>query len=158
MSCLTNTNISYQDVFTVEETNVKLKNNTYLQLLEQNIDKTFNKKCHNILVTGDFNMDFLVNPINKMSRLVSAYNARQLIQSQTHFTERSHSLIDLIFIKHNSQLISSFVPDPFVPDLIRFHCPIVCVLKFFKLKISSYKGRLWCYDRGDYLEYRRIFE
>ena len=91
---------------------------SYWQLLEQNIDEEFNQKCYNILVTGDFNMDFLVNPNNKMSRLISSYNAQQLIQSPTHFTERSHSLIDLIFIKHHSQVISSCVP--FVPDLIRF--------------------------------------
>lgn len=131
-------------------------NNNYWLLLEQSIDQAFNHLCDNILVTGDFNINIEASPSNKMSRLISSYNAEQLINSPTNFTEHSRSLIDLMFIKNPRHVISSFVADPFVPNLIRFHCPIVTVLKFSKPKHVNFKRRIWLYERGDYNEYRRI--
>ncbi len=61
-----------------------------------------------------------------------------------------------MFIKNKHHVISSFVADPFIPDLVRFHCPIVTVMTFSKPKISAYKRRIWIYDRADYIKYRNI--
>ena len=99
-------------------------NNNYWLLLEQSIDQAFNTNCDNLLVAGDFNVNIQPSSSNKVSRLISSYNAHQLINSPTHFTERSSSTIDLIFVKHPNHFITSFVADAFVPALTRFHCPV----------------------------------
>ena len=129
-------------------------NNQYWQLMEQSIDLAFNSNCDNILVAGDFNINIQHSTNNKMSRLIHSYNAHQLIDTATHFTETSSSIIDLIFVKHSQHVLSSFVADCFIPDLIRFHCPVVCVLKFNKPKQTTYKRKIWLYDQGDYTQYR----
>jgi uncharacterized membrane protein len=85
-----------------------------------------------------------------MTRLIDSYNAEQLITSPTHFTEHFSSLIDLIFIKYHQNVITSFVAEPFIPDLTRFHCPVVAVLKLSKPKQNNFKRRIWLYDKGDY--------
>ncbi len=131
-------------------------NNNHWTLLQESIDRAFNQVCDNILVTGDFNINVHNSTSNKISRLISSYNAEQLISTPTHYTEHSNSLIDLMFVKHTNQVITSFVADPFIPDLIRFHCPIVTVMKFNKPKTSTYKRRIWLYDRGDFDNYRNI--
>ncbi len=74
-----------------------------------------------------------------MDRLISSYNANQLINEPTHFTENSSSLIDLVIVKDNRQVITSFVAEPFIPDLIRYHCPVVAILKLNKPKVRAYK-------------------
>jgi len=51
-------------------------------------------------------------------------------------------------------VLSSFVADPFVPYIIRFHCPVVVVLNFVKPKPQTYKRRIWLYNEGDYTKFR----
>ena len=82
-----------------------------------------------------------------MSRLIDSLNSEQLINSPTHFTKRSSSRIDLMFIKHSTQILSSFVADRFVLNLVRFHCPTVVVLKFTKPKQTSFQRKIWIYDK-----------
>ena len=115
---------------------------------------TFDKSYDNIIVTGDFNMHFLSQASDKIKNLIASYSAHQLIDTLTHFTETSSSLIDLIFVKNKNHVISSFVADPFIPELTRFHCPVVAVLKFDKPKFKSFKRHIWLYDKGNYNEYR----
>lgn len=129
-------------------------NNHYWQLMEQSIDLAFSQTCDNVLLTGDFNLNLLNSQSNKINRLLNSYNAEQLITSPTHYTEHSSSLIDLIFVKNSHHVRASFVADPFIPDLVRFHCPIVAVLKFRKISQSSFKRRVWLYDRADYSRFR----
>ena len=74
----------------------------------------------------------LTHKVDKIKHRITSYNAEHLITSPTHFTEHSHSLIDLMIVKNKEHTISSFVSDPFITDVIRFHCPIVTVLKFRK--------------------------
>jgi len=85
---------------------------------------------------------------------MTSYNAEQLISSPTHITEHSSSLIDLIFVKNKNHILSSFVADPFIPNLTRFHCPVVVVLHFHKPRTAPFKRRVWVYDRGNYDDYR----
>ncbi len=133
-------------------------NNTYWNLFEESIDRAFSQPCDNILVAGDFNINIQHSVSNKISRLIASYNAEQLINEPTHFTEQSSSLIDLMFIQNIHHVITSFVADPFIPDVIRFHCPIVTVLKFDKPKNNMYKRRIWLYDRANFDEYREILK
>ena len=89
--------------------------------MEHSLDQAFNQHIdNNILVTGDFNININSNPSNRISRLIVSLNSEQLINSPTYFTERSSSLIDLMLIKHSTQIMSSFVADPFVPNRVRF--------------------------------------
>jgi hypothetical protein len=67
-----------------------------------------------------------------MQNLVNAYNIHQTKSDPTHFTETSCSIIDLFLVKNITHVLTSFVADPFIPDLVRFHCPIVIVLKHQK--------------------------
>lgn len=128
-------------------------NNNYWQLIEHSIDQAFSVNCDNIIVTGDFNIN-VQHTSNKLSRLISSYNGHQLINSPTHFTETTSSTIDIIFVKSADNVIKGFVSDPFIPNLTRFHCPVVCVLKCNKSKPSNYKRRIWLYDQGNYDEFR----
>ena len=70
------------------------------------------------------------NNNNKMKDLIQNYNLKQLIQEDTYFTENSSSLLDLILVLNSSNILTSGVVDYFIPDQIRFHCPILVILKF----------------------------
>ena len=89
-----------------------------------------------------------------MSQLIQSYNAKQLIKYDIHFSENSSARIDLIFVENTSHIIASFVGDPFIPGLIRYHCPVVAILKFDKPNPSSFKRRIWLYDKGNYTAFR----
>ena len=74
----------------------------------------------------------------------------------THFTEASVSLIDLIIVRNTNNVLTSGVADPFVPDLIRYHCPVFILLKFIRPKVRTYKRKLWNYKRADFAKYRQL--
>ena len=128
-------------------------NNNHWNLMEHSFDQAFNQTVADILIAGDFNINQTM-PSNKLSNLIKSYNAHQLINNPTHFTENSNSIIDVFIVKHAHNVISSFVSDPITTALTRYHCPIACVLKFTKPKTSNYKRHVWLYDRGDYNEFR----
>ena len=81
------------------------------------------------MIAGDFNSDFMNTNHSKMKNLISSYNINQVITDPTHFTESSHSLIDLVICKNVGNVLTSFLSDPFILDLVRYHCPVVVVLK-----------------------------
>ena len=130
-------------------------NNDQWLLMGQSIDQAFFQIFDNIIVTRDFNMNLLGANSNKITNLFSLYNAEQLITSPTFYTESSNSLLDLMFIKNKDSVISSFVADPFIPNLTRFHCPVVLVLRQTKPKRLTFKRCMWLYENGDYDAYRR---
>ncbi|XP_053394930.1 uncharacterized protein LOC128555668 [Mercenaria mercenaria] len=72
----------------------------------------------------------------------------QLINEPTHFTETSHSLIDLF-------LVSSACSVPFLDQNFRFHCPVYCCLNCSKPYPKKYKRNIWKFDQGDYDNLRR---
>lgn len=128
-------------------------NNTQWLKLEYLLDQALNQHVDNILVAGDFNINVLANPSNKMTRLIHSLNCEQLINSPTHYTESSNSLLDLMFIKKSHHVLTSFVADPFLSDLVRFHCPIVSVLNFTKPQQNCFRRKIWIYDKGEYQKY-----
>ena len=112
-------------------------NNNHWNLIEHNFDQAVD----DILIAGDFNINQTI-PSNKLSNLIKSYNAHQLINNPTHFTENSKSIINVIILKHAHNAISSFVSDPISPALTIHHCSIACVLKFAKLKTNNYRRHI----------------
>ena len=96
------------------------------------------------------------NNLNKLKELILEYNLNQLITDPTHFTETSSSLIDLILVRNQANILCSMVADPFVPNQVRYHCPVVVFLKFTRPKIKNFKRRIWIYKLADYDKYRRL--
>ncbi len=130
-------------------------NNNYWTLLEESFDRGYNTSVNNIIITGDFNINTLTQPNSKIDNLIASYNFTQLISEPTNFTEHSQSLLDLIIVKNIHTVLTSFVADPFIPDLTRYHSPIVIVLTFPKPEHTSFKRHIWKYDEGDFDKYRQ---
>ena len=110
-----------------------------------------------IIILGDLNNDLLVNNRSKnLNDLINTYNLKQLINEPTHFTESSSSLIDVVLVNKMNNILASEVCDPFIPNLIRFHCPVAVLLKFLKPIHNCYTRKIWKYDQGDYIKYRQL--
>ena len=85
---------------------------------------------------------YFSNNNNKVKDLLQQFNLIQLITDVTHFTEASASLIDLMIVRNMNNILARGVADPFVPDLIRYHCPVFILLKFIRPKFKTYKRKL----------------
>ena len=128
----------------------------YLNLISESFDRAINTGTKDILILGDFNYNMLSSTNNMMFDLMQEYNLKQLIEEPTHFTESSESLIDLILARNPSNIITSGVYDTFIENPVRYHCPIICVLKFTKPLHKCYKRRIWNYDRPDFNRFRDL--
>ena len=98
-------------------------NTGYMDLIKESIDRAYNTNIVDIIITGDFNFNMMSNNLNKLKELILEYNLNQLITDPTHFTETSSSLIDLILVRNQANILCSMVADPFVPNQVRYHCP-----------------------------------
>ncbi|KAK3105198.1 hypothetical protein FSP39_019583 [Pinctada imbricata] len=126
----------------------------YWNLINHSIDLAFNSKIDNIIVTGDFNCNQISNNHNEIKKISDAFTLFQLISEPTHYTESSSSLIDLI-LTNNPNLISvSGVSDPFLPNEIRYHCPIFAFLSIPKTKKSSFSRKIWVFNNTNFEQYR----
>ncbi|MEW8546207.1 MAG: reverse transcriptase family protein, partial [Candidatus Thiodiazotropha sp.] len=129
----------------------------YWDLIDASFDNMSTSSIKDLVIMGDFNCDMLKNDVpNKTSELMLSYNLQQVIEEPTHYTEHSASLIDLALVSNPSSIIYSDVTSPFVPDLIRYHCPIILILEFRKPSKTTFKRHIWLYDKGDYNKYRRL--
>ena len=127
----------------------------YWDLIENTLDNISNSPITDTIIVGDFNCDIkAANLSNKMHILCNSYNYHQLIDEPTNYTEHSSTIIDLLLVSKPENVIYSGVSSPFIPDLIRYHCPTVLVLKYRKLIQKSFKRNIWLYERGDYIKYR----
>ena len=131
-------------------------NVAYFNLILESIDRAYNTNIHDIIKTGDFNYNMLLNNKNKMSDLLLQFNLTQLITDETHFTETSASLIDFIVVLNRNNILTSGVAEPLFPDLIRYHCPVFVLLKFIGPKVNTYKRKIWPYQRADFEKYRQL--
>ena len=91
---------------------------------------------------------------NESNKII--YNHKQLINEETHFTEHSASLIDLIMTRTSNSVLFSGVLDPFISDQIRNHCPFILLLKFTRPSVRSYTRKIWNYSRTDFDKYREL--
>ena len=129
--------------------------NEYWDAIEHTLENLNNSITKDLIILGDFNCNMLNNNINnKMRNLMTSYNLTQIIEEPTHYTENSASLIDVALLSNPENVVFSDVISPFIPNLIRFHCPIMVTLKFRKPANKSFKRHIWLYDRGDYTLYR----
>ena len=80
------------------------------------------------------------------------YGLIQLIKEAAHYTKYSASLIDLIMVRNESNILTSGVADL----LIRYHCPTVVLLQFTRPMLRPYKRKIWNYARVDFDKFREI--
>ena len=116
----------------------------------------YNTNIVDMFALGDFNCDMSQNSSNKMTELIQTYDLKQLIQEPTHYTENSSSVIDLILVRNISNVLTSCVTDCFPPEQIRYHCPVVVLLKFLRPSVKTFKRRIWNYNLADYDLYRTL--
>ena len=128
----------------------------YFHLISESIDRALNTNINDIISVGDFNYNRLSNENNRIKDLMQLYGLKQLKKEATHYTEHSASLIDLIMVRNESNILTSGVADPFISDQIRYHCPTVVLLKFTRPTLSSYKRKIWNYARADFDKFREI--
>ena len=101
---------------------------------------------NNILVNGDSNLNMLTNnTARKIHLLCSEFALHQSITEPTHYTETSHSLIDLILVYCNNRLVAGGVGEPFLEQDVRYCCPIFGLLKCLKSNIFSFIRHIWYY-------------
>lgn len=131
-------------------------NIAYFELIKESIDRAYNTSIVDIYILGDFNINMYNDNNNKMKGLIQEYNLKQLVNEPTHFTEHSSSLIDLILARSNTNVLMSEVADTFIPNQIRYHCPIILLLKFFRPKNKTFKRRIWNYKLANFDRYRVI--
>ena len=128
----------------------------YMDLIKNSTDRAYNTNIVDIIITGDFNYNMISNDNNKLKELPLEYNLNQLITDPTLFTEHTSFLIDLILVRNNDNILFSGVTDPFIPNQIRYHCPVVVLLKFTRPTAKNFKRKIWNYKIADYEKYRRL--
>ena len=108
----------------------------------------------NILITGDFN-DNQMNPANqKLKTILQTLNLFQLITKPTSITENSSTIIDLVITNNPDLFVYCDVVEPFLDVQVRYHCPVVSLLKMDKPRSNSFKRQVWLYDRADFGAYK----
>ena len=129
----------------------------YWNLISESIDRAKTTNISGIIILGDLNNDMLVpSRCKKLRDVMLDYGLSQLINEPTHYTEISSTLIDVILTTNVNSILLSEVCDPFIPDRIRYHCPVAVIFAFLKPKSQNYKRRIWKYDEADYNRYRQI--
>ena len=121
------------------------------------MDRAKNTNISDIFIVGDLNNDLLKpSKCKHLRESIANYEFSQLIKEPMHYTETSSSLIDVIMTSNLNSIIASEVCDPFIPNRIRYHCPVAVILSFPKYKSQNYKRQIWKYDAADYSKYRQI--
>ena len=125
--------------------------------IENTIDLAFDTNIGNIIVTGDFNLNWLDSGSKrKISSVFGQYNLAQLIHEPIHFTENFSSLIDLIFTKNEPIVIFSGVGEAVLDQNLRHHCPIFAVFSFDKCNQPWFRRRIWKYVEADYVRLNQL--
>ena len=55
---------------------------------------------------------------------------------------------------NNSYNVAREVCDPFIPNMVRYHCPIAAILKVLEPQLKTFQRKILKYDQGDYNKYR----
>ena len=119
--------------------------------IESSFNLAMDSNIKDVFITGDFNLDTLKPTTNhKITNLCQYFNLFQLINEPTNFTEKSSTIIDLVFTSDKNNILSSGVGDPFLDQNVRYHCPIYFVLNFHKPVTPVVHRHIWLYERGDY--------
>ena len=101
--------------------------------LENTFDMALNDNSVDyIMATGDLNENQFNSSNSKIKSLLAQFSLIQLIDTPTHFTEHSSSLID-VFMTNNVNYVTYCGVGPPLQDLTRYHCPIICFLNIPKI-------------------------
>lgn len=126
--------------------------------IELSIDQAFDTGVHDIIITGDFNVDLLHNHPHQghLSNIMNTYNLSQLVTECTHYTEHNSSLLDLILVSNITILDRTFVGESFLDQPMRYHCPVFGILNIRKVSSSSYARRIWLYEYANFDRFRTL--
>ena len=69
---------------------------------------------------------------------MEVYNLQPLMNKNTHLNEHASSLLDLVLSRNTAHGLTSGVLDLFMPDQIRYHCPVTVLLKFLRPMIKTF--------------------
>ena len=58
--------------------------------------------------------------------------------------------------RNTNNIVYSGVADPFIPDQVRYHCPVILLLKFVRPSLKSYTRKIWTYSQADFDKYREL--
>ena len=125
----------------------------YFDLMKGTIDQACNTSISDIIIIGDFVFAMAQDVPNKMAELLLKYNLTKLISETTHVTKHSSSILDLIMVRNINNALLSGVADPFIPNQIRYHSPVIVLLKFTRPIIKSFKRRVMYYKLADFKKY-----
>ena len=104
-----------------------------LEAIDNSIDLAIDPRISDIIISGDFNFDMLNGASKKkISNICQQYDLHQTINAPTHFTENSSSLLDIMLVTNNNNVLLSGVGEPFLHQDVRYHCPVFSVFKFTK--------------------------
>ena len=120
--------------------------NEILDKIEESIDLALDNDVADVIVTGDFFLNFIDNANRaKIMSVFDQHSLYQLINEPTHYTETSSTLIDLLFTRNPENIIISGVGETFLDQNLRYHCPTYAVFNFDKPKYLCYKRKIWLY-------------
>ena len=126
----------------------------YWSYFEQSIELALNTNI-DIILTGDFNINQLNNnPNDKIGCLLTQFSLHQIITEPTYITEHSSSLLDLIIVSNPFSILYSEVGPPLL-NQTRYHLPVIGLLHHDSSHNSSFKRKIFLYEKGDYDSYRQ---
>ena len=126
-----------------------------MDLIKESVDRAYNTNIVDVIIAGDFNFSMALNSDNKITELMNEFHLSQLITDSHTLPNIPHQRFTLFFVRNTANILQSHVLDPFIPDQIPYHCPIVVYLKFTRPSTISFKRKIWNYKLADYDKYRR---
>ena len=123
--------------------------------IQDSIALAVDTQIKDIVVTGDFNLDWL-KPASrlKIDNICMHFGLSQIISEPTNYTESSQSIIDLLFVSSPNLVSISGVGEPFLDQNIRYHCPVFCCIKYPKPRHTPFKRKVWKYSEGNFDQLR----
>ena len=119
--------------------------------IEASTDIAIDTGIKHIIITGDFELDYLKsNTRKKIDDICNQYSMTQITDEPRHFTETSSSLIDIFNSNNPGNIILSGVREQILSQIIRYHCSIYCFYNLEKEHAINIKRQIWLYDKGNY--------
>ena len=123
----------------------------YYSTVEDSINLATDTGIDDIITKGDFNYNMLnIQSSRKITSWCEQFSLATVITELTNFTETSSSLIDLVLVSNKAHAMLSGLGDPFLQQVIRYHCSAFGIVNFSKPKRESFTRRIWCYEQGNY--------
>jgi hypothetical protein len=111
---------------------------------------------HDIIITGDFNINQFGNNTTKTDNLLAQFSFHQLITEPTYVTDHNSSLLDLVLVNNPHSILYSEVAPPLL-EQTHYHMPTIGVLDHPIKSHSLYKRKVLMFDRGHFESNRQQF-